>query len=790
MNQTYRRLLLLLLVQGCVLPLLAQYSLGVSVTDARRHPVPFASVDVTSFSDSSQRFRQVADSNGLARFDLPAEGAWEVTASSVNFSAARKGIRISATSTRFGIVLEPSGTLSTVVVSSTRPVMRQEDDKTIVEPENLAASSTNAYELIEKTPGIFMDQDGNIYLNSTTPASIYINGREQKMSTADIATMLKNLPPNSIARLEILRTPSARYDASGSGGVVNVVLRKGVKPGLTGSVNGILSQGRYGTQSTGLSLNNNNGRSTTYLNLNIGHRDGFEELRSQRYFRPDSVLAQQSVTRYPTDNIFLGFGFSLPVGRRWELNYDGRATYGRQRNSSDNHSVIAGAATGIPSSDNTAHVQNSGRNGHISQGFSAKYKIDSLGSEWSSDVSYSWTPNRTEQELHSVFLLPAPASSDSKGIIDNDLRSFSAQSNLVRKLPRHVSLEGGLKSTLVRFRNTTEYTRLSSFRYSENIHAAYVQVSKTFGQGITLKAGTRLENTNMTGRQLQPADTSFAIHRTDLFPYVYLSRDLMKIMGYQLRAYLVYRRSITRPTYEYLNPSLRLVDPYLYESGNPTLRPQFTQNYEANVSVDERPIVAVGMNETHDIFNQVVYQQSGASADSSRKVAYRTYDNLGSNHEFYARALGAIPGKKIFIVAGVQYNRNFYEGLYEGKPLSFRRGTWMIFTYQTYKLTPLTQLTVNGFWRMKGTAQFYELTPFGQLSMSLTQQLLKKKLSLTLSGNDLFYTNNYDFALAQGSVRANGTRSSDTRRAVLTVRYQFGFRKKEERELNLEAPSQ
>ncbi|RYD99260.1 MAG: TonB-dependent receptor, partial [Sphingobacteriales bacterium] len=115
--------------------------------------------------------------------------------------------------------------------------------------------------------------------------------------------------------------------------------------------------------------------------------------------------------------------------------------------------------------------------------------------------------------------------------------------------------------------------------------------------------------------------------------------------------------------------------------------------------------------------------------------------------------------------------------------------TWMIFTYQTYKFTPTTQLTVNGFWRMRGQAQFYELTSFGQLNMSLTQQLFNKKLSVTLSGNDLFYTNNYEFELAQGSVRASGMRENDTRRVVLNLRYQFGFRKKEERELHLDAPA-
>ncbi len=105
-------------------------------------------------------------------------------------------------------------------------MITQEDDKTVIDPESLAEASASGYEVLEKTPGLFVDQDGNIYISSLTPATVQFNGREMKMSAADIATLLKSLPPNSISKIEIVRTPSAKYDASGSGGVVNVVLKK------------------------------------------------------------------------------------------------------------------------------------------------------------------------------------------------------------------------------------------------------------------------------------------------------------------------------------------------------------------------------------------------------------------------------------------------------------------------------------------------------------------------------------------------------------------------------------
>jgi hypothetical protein len=280
----------------------------------------------------------------------------------------------------------------------------------------------------------------------------------------------------------------------------------------------------------------------------------------------------------------------------------------------------------------------------------------------------------------------------------------------------------------------------------------------------------------MKGNQIIPRDTSFNIHRTDLFPYIYLSKSLIKIAGFDLRGYLVYRRTITRPGYEQLNPFAKYIDQYLSEVGNPSLRPQFNQNYEANISVDERPILAVGVNDTKDIFTNVIYQ-----SDTSQSQAYRTYDNLGKNKEWYFRGLGAIPpGGRYFFVIGAQYNHNFYQGLYENKPLAFKKGTWTFFTYQTFKVDKRSVITLNGFLRLKGQQQFYELTTFGSLNTSINRKFLKEKLTVTLSLSDMFATNKNNFTLSQGSVNASGFRQSDTRRVGINLRYNFGIRKKEE----------
>lgn len=195
--------------------------------------------------------------------------------------------------------------------------MRQEDDKTIVDPEPVALGSTHAFEVLEKIPGLFIDQDGNVYLNSTSPSAVWINGREQRMSSADIATMLKSLPPGAIERVELVRTPSARDDASGVGGIVNIILKKNVRIGLTGSVNAGFNQGVYGNQFGGFNLNHSNGGKSSYLNVNLNGRNNFDQINTSRQLGTDSLLQQFSRTVLPGNGWYIGAGMNRELNKRW-----------------------------------------------------------------------------------------------------------------------------------------------------------------------------------------------------------------------------------------------------------------------------------------------------------------------------------------------------------------------------------------------------------------------------------------------------------------------------------------
>ncbi|NBV10028.1 MAG: TonB-dependent receptor [Chitinophagia bacterium] len=759
--------------------------LKLRVVDNKNQSIAFANITIQMI-DSATIKNQVADSNGKASVMLQPGKLYMLKTSAVGYQTDNRTIKFENLNSLNIQLKETNGQLKEVVVTSTKPLIRQEDDKSVVDPEPLAAASTNAYETMEKIPGIFIDQDGNIYLNGLSPAGIQINGRELRMSASDMATLLKSLPPSSIQKIELVRTPSAKYEASGGGGVVNIILKKGIKIGLNGSVNTGMNQGIYGNQFIGLTLNNTTDKYNSYLNTQYNQNDGYSIVNTDRFLSIDTVLKQTAKTLSPNKSAYIGFGLGRNWTDRFELNYDARISGQSFLNSTNNASILEKISAKKNLSSIASLVENDGSNFNFNQSVRSKLKLDSLGGEWTIDISYNFIQSNTDQTYNNTFFAGGLASKGS-GNFTND-RDFLTYQTDYKKKRFGITIEAGLKSSILSFRNNANYQkdlnglivkdpfRTSAYNFKEQINAGYLQGSKTWG-AVVLKVGTRVEQTIMQGNQKIPSDTSFSLNRTDAFPYVFLSRKLFKISGYELRGYLVYRKTISRPSYEFLNPFPRYIDPFLYESGNPSLRPQFTSNYEANISVDDKPIFAFGVNETKDIFTNVLYQ-----SPTNNQVAYRTYDNLGKSRETYFRGIAVIPpGKAFFAVVGAQLNHNVYNGIYEQKPIVFDKATWTFFTFQSLKLDKLSTFTINGFWRTNGQQQFYELDNFGQLNSSLNRQFLNKKLTVTLSMNDIFFTNKNTFTLRQGSIYAVGFRENDTRRFGINIRYNFGIKPKEQK---------
>jgi len=762
---------------------------SITVSDQTQNSLPGATVQLQGVTNA-RSFAAITNFDGVATFEGVIAGSYRMEIRFIGMTTLEQQIEIAPDRNQFAFALtENAQALGEVTITARRPIIRQEGDRVIIDPEPLTGISTNTLEVLEMTPGLFVDPEGGIFLNSATPAAIYINGRLQRMSQQDINNILRSLPPGSVQRIELIRTPSTRFDAATSGGIINIVLRQGIRLGRFGSVSAGFNQGESGNRFASFSLNNSNERLTSFINAGVNFNGVTEDLNSTRFMPLDAQLSQNSINRQGNYSGNLGLGITYEFNPNARFTYDGRFNAGFGSSDATNINFLGIGSNPVSISENLNLLNNERDFLMLQQDLGFNLKLDTLGSEWDTKLGYGFGNNFSEQNFTNNFIFPVQPSFFGNGENRFLRNSFLFQTDLTYHLNDIIVLETGLKSTLVDFSSNTEFfntinnnsipdlRRTNAFTYNERINALYAQATFNLPAELVLKTGFRLENTRMEGNQTIPNDTSFVLNRTDFFPYAFLSRRLFAVGGFELRGFLIYRRTIGRPDYSNLNPSVRYVDQFLVETGNPALTPQFTHNVEANISFDNFPVFSVGRNFTTDIFSSVVYQDP-----SNPSVAVRTFDNLGQRRETYFNIVGAIPpGGRYFFAIGTQYNINEFEGFYENQPISFRRGSWRFFTFHMLRLGNNARLHMSGFMMTNGQQNFYELDTFGQLNFGFTQNFFNQRLSITINARDVLRTMNTQFVLNQGSMHLQGNRYSDNRRFGINIRYNFGVGQRPER---------
>ncbi len=758
-------------------------SLTIFAKTDKNESVEFANLLIRNEKDSTLVWSGTFKEDGQLKAALNANKNYFVNVSLLGLVPYNQLVKIEKEAKTLNIVLAAtSTTLGEVTVKYREKLVRQEDDKDIVDAEPLSKISSNAFELLEKTPGVIIVDD-NIYLGKAEQARIYINGREMKLGSSDLASILKSMPPNSVQRIELLRTPSAKFDASSSGGIINIVLKKGVRLGTNGVVNLSHSQGVYGRFSGGVSINHGNENTTTYLNYQYNKRNNFEDLITTRQFNDGKTsLFQTASTLFPAQTHYIAAGIDHKINEKWNISDD--FIFNKDDNQSNvrnNNYIYNTTLTKKDTALTHTGIQNQIGRFNINNTLTASMKLDTNGGEWNTSFNFIHSNNSTNQYYLSLILLPIVPTDkmfiNKNGDIAGSRQLFALTTDFSKKLPYKIKLETGLKLDFLTndsksafiLNKKSDVQNSITYTYRENINAAYLQFSRPI-EKITLKTGFRIENTNMFGHQTTPSDTTFKVNRTDVFPYLYLSRKLVRLFNsFDLNGNFIARRSIRRPDYAILNPASQNVDEFFKQVGNPAIQPQFTNTYEFNIAYNDYPVLAIGTDETKNVFDKVVYQ------NTQTKVFTETYDNLGALRQYYFRLVGGLPpGGMYFGIVGMMYNYQIYKGLYQGESLDFKRGSWTVFTYHELKLGKTALLSANGFFRLKGVQNFYELENLGDLTLSLSKKFLAQKLQIILRANDIFYTMKTNFSLQQGGIDATGRRVGDTRRFGVTVRYNFG----------------
>ncbi len=763
-----------------------------------------ASISLLKATDSSLVKVSVTDKEGNFLFENVKEGSYILLASSIGHGKTYSApVNISTdqiTVTVPSLQLVPlNKNLKEVVVTSKKPFIERKLDRTIVNVESSVTSAgSTALEVLEKSPGVSVDKDGNISLKGKQGVIILIDGRPSYLSGQDLANMLQNMTAAQLDQIEIMTNPPARYDASGNSGVINIKTKKNKTFGYNGNISSGYTQGYYARFNEGLNFNYRNKKINLFGNLNFNTNNRKSELYILRNFREESTKNIKSIFDQKTDmtrqssyyNAKLGLDYSVTKKTTIGFVVNGYYNPGKEENSTttfiyDPNKVLV--------SKTTAFVKDERKWKNFSGNLNLRSVLDSAGQEITTDFDYIQYKSSNTQPLTSSYydnignLTQAPDVLN--GTLPSDIKIFSGKVDYTLPLKKGAKFEAGIKSSYVKTDNDARYDsvkvgysvldsgRSNHFIYDENINAAYVNYSRPLGKKWSAQLGLRLENTNANGKtsgyrynttlnKFEATETRFNRSYTQLFPTVYIQYTANAKNQFVIN----YGRRIERPDYEDMNPFVHFLDRYTFEQGNPNLNPQFAHNIELSHTYNSFLNTTLNYTTTNNIIQTVIEQNEQTNETFIKKANIANLKQIGLVVNAQKDILKWWSGS---IYANV-YNNSF-EGTVNNEQVAIQLTSFQAQLQQQFKFGKGWTTEVSGFYRTKGLEGIIFIKSLWQVNAGISKQVLKNKGMIKVNVNDIFASSVFKGYSRYGTVDAN-FRNVNYRRAV-SINFSYRFSK-------------
>jgi len=762
------------------------------INDINNKPIPAASISLLNGKDSSVIKLSVTDKSGKYEFDNLNTGSYIIMATFVGYGKSySKAVDISSEASFIEvetIVLRAhSKDLKEVTVVSRKPMIEQKIDRTII---NVEAAVTNAgstaLEVLEKSPGVQVDKDGNISLKGKQGVIILLDGRPSYLSGPELANMLKGMQASQLDQIEIMTNPPAKFDAAGNSGVINIKTKKNKVKGFNGSITAGVGQGVYFKTNENLSLNYRKGKVNLFSNYSFGRANNFQELSIyRRYSNADkstrAIFEQTSMmrTRRMNNNLKMGMDYSL--NKKTILGVVVSGFYNPESEFGDNISYLKDPASKV---DSIVQANSSSKevwkNGSVN--LNMRHQYDSSGRELTADIDYINYNSTNDQEFVNTTFTPTwtkKYDEQLRGDLPINIKIYSAKMDYTHPLKKGARLELGWKSSYVVTDSKakyfeplngnweTDYKRTNYFEYKENINAGYINLNKQLTKKLGVQTGLRVENTNYKGYQygnIQKPDSAFDKTYNGIFPTVYFSyaADKKNQFGFS------FGRRIDRPAYQDLNPFLFFIDKYTYGQGNPYLKPQYSNNIEFSHIFKGILTTTLNYSSTKNMFMET-FDQEGEYATIVRR------GNIGKRINAGIAVSAQIPvAKWLTSMVYTNYNYNKFTGALHGELLEVEAGNLMFNLNNQFRFNKIWSAEISGWYRTKGIEGQIQIRPLGQLSAGVSKQVLKGKGSVRLNIRDIFYTQAPKGQINFKSTEASFSNKRDSRVANLTFTYRFG----------------
>lgn len=720
-----------------------------TVLDERKTPLDGATVILLTAKDSTMVNSQLAGKGGVFVFQNVKEGAYVIKATFIGYKSYKSGNVAVANQKAVNLpafVMAPSGkALAGVGVTAQKSFVQQKVDRTVVNVGALISNTgTNALEVLEKTPGVQVDADGNITFKGKSGVMVMIDDKPTYLSATQLATYLKSLPSSALDQIELMDNPPAKYDAAGNAGVINIKTKKNTMRGFNASITADYAQGFYGRTNESINMNYRMDKLNFFANVGYNRQQTFRRLEIDRDYLDGngdmtSSLKDISYFRPHSNNtdVKAGLDYFISPKTTWGVVFTG--DFSHDHDSSPVYSQLYGQSGEL---DSTVNSLNTNRNTFTSKGINLNYthKFDSTGRTLTFDLDYIRDVSNSNQSFVNNTYLPDGTVTDTKILNDNlpsYISIYSAKADYTHPIKKG-KFEAGVKSSYVNTDNganyfndvnginTVDYNNTNRFLYKENINAAYANFNKEFGR-FSIQTGLRAENTNGNGHQLGNAekpDSSFANHYVNLFPTAYLSYKLDTAGHNVLSA--SYGRRIGRPSYGSLNPFTFFVDEYTYFSGNPFLKPQFTNNYKLAYSYKSYFTLALAYYQTTDVQNETIHKEGDVFISTTGNIGVQKTLDLSGNTNLS-------PTKWWTINLYAEFYKNTYQGDFYNGYLNQSGYTFSGNGSNQFTFSKTWSAEISGFYGGPGTYGQFRVNGKGMLNAALQKKVLDNKGSVKLS---------------------------------------------------------
>lgn len=753
--------------------------------------IEYATVAIFRAKDSVLVKTTLSEPDGKFSFDQQGYGSYHIRISAMGYNNYRTAIfELSANANTIDLgaikLVAAPNMLKEVSITKAKSFVERKIDRTVVNVDALISNAgSTALDVLSKSPGVNVDQNGAISLKGKGGVNIFIDDKPAYLSGSDLENYLRSLPSSALDQIEIMTNPPAKYDAAGNAGVINIKTKKSKVVGFNGGINLALNQGELSRSNNSFNFNYRKNKINVFGNLSYNLNNSFTDLDLNRTYKNEngsvkSYFNQNSYFKRHGNTFFLKTGMDYYQSEQttWGIVLGGMNRISTQVN--NNTSNLFNPAM-QPDSIIVARNEDEINYKNGSVNLNMRHKFDK-GRELTFDADYIKYKNQTDQTYYNYSYF-ADRSLKYQDILSGDLPSnidiYSIKTDYTHPFGKEIKLETGLKSSFTKTDNIADYKNIvnnqtsidydksNHFIYKEHINAAYLNLSRE-GKHFSVQAGLRLENTISNGHQLGNAikpDSSFKRTYTSLFPTVYLTYKLDTLGDNQLG--LNYGRRIDRPYYQDLNPFFSPLDKFTYYVGNPFLKPAFTQSIELSHTYKNKFTTTFGYSRIKDDVNETIEIVDGTYYSRPANIGKKTIINVAVDGNFnLAKWLTLhLYAEFLYIKSGT----DFYTGYLET-------------TGNFFRTTPNVQLTISPTWSAEinyryqtrvREVQFF-VAGYSETGLAV-QKKLSPKTTLKLALNDMFRGRVINGVINNLALtEANWKNKSDSRTAVLSFSYRFG----------------